>query len=108
MEEKRIGRGLEEISKSFLSDNGGAAEENPSADSDGVEEAYEVHESIDIRRKLVFPRNFEDKIWKILFKYISDDYTLEHIHLKKVVDTSNGTGTEKRNEEIIICVEGSS
>ena len=182
MEKKGLGRGLEDISKSFLSDDGATTNKNPPEEfsapikradtcsscrnliqgpdaelrcriftlesekynvphlntitlnyatfcehfqsnantvnqtvdstqtmtgNDQFEATCEVYESVDIRRKLAFARtpSVQEEIRRTLFKYIGDNFEIERINLRKVVDTSNHTQNNRKSEEILICIK---
>ena len=104
MEKKSLGRGLEEISKIFLSNN-----ENANENSHQAEDQCEIRETVTVRKKLAFynDENVQKNMARSLSKHIEKGYNIKHIYLQKNEDFSTPGSSIHRKEDVIISIKSS-
>jgi hypothetical protein len=104
MEKKNLGKGIEEISKIFLSTN-----VNTNENFFQAEDQCEMQETVTVLKKLAFynDENVQKNMARSLSKHIEKGYNIRRIYLQKYEDISTpGTRTHKK-EHVIISIKSS-
>jgi hypothetical protein len=102
MENKRLERGLEEISNIFLSAG------NKTEDvSHGQANPYEIEETVTVRKKLSFYNHtdVQQNIKKSLAKHLEEGYQLRRVCLQKNETVSKSKSKIHSEEEVIISIK---
>jgi hypothetical protein len=102
MKNKRLERGLEEISQIFLSD-GNKAEDR----SHPTENQCEIQEAVTVRKKLSFYNhlNVQRHIKTSLAKHLEQGYQLKRVCLQKKETASKPKNNIYREEEVVISIK---
>jgi hypothetical protein len=102
MENKRLERGLEEISNIFLS----AGKKSKDA-SHPPENQCEIEEAVTVRKKLVFynHNNVQENIKRSLAKHLEEGYQLKRVCLQKNEAILKPKNEIHREEEVIIFIK---
>lgn len=102
MKNKRLERGLEEISHIFLSD-GNKVEDT----SHPPGNPCEIKEAVTVRKKLSFSNhhNVQQQIKASLAKHLEQGYQLKRICLQKKEVVSKPKNNTHREEEVIISIK---
>ncbi|MFZ5572276.1 MAG: hypothetical protein ACOZF0_17900 [Thermodesulfobacteriota bacterium] len=131
MENKRLGRGLEQISDLFLStgkerpsaldgamfadpvDESGSApppdgekeSAPPDPHGDGLAaDLCEVEEQVSVRKNITFPLlpDAREKMWRLVCRYLESGYGIKRIELIK--SSRNGKPGHQKTTEEIVCI----
>ena len=105
IEKKSLGRDLEDIANLFLS-TGDKTKENGRQ----AEEQCEIEETVTVRKKIAFKNNgnVQQNMLKALSKHLEEGYSIRRVDLTKIEDISKPRSRVRREEEVIISINGRS